>query len=213
MKKYKDKLKNKRLNTQLKEKDNTPFKAWYDPIKDKLIKFDIKYDHSNYGEYEDLLKNKKWVRLFVMPIEIGIETWTLPNKKLLKQVSEILKNEVNRFKIKRIYWDTDNLKKTIEIKPFTFFNLLEESIKFKDLKKGQIITLNPNAECYYSYKPGTVPKKYLKNNTWVIDDLGKDMDEMINIHSLDPIPGEGEIGGACSFVSFEDIIKIGRKIK
>ena len=79
--------------------------------------------------------------------------------------------------------------------------------KLKDFKRGQIVKINPKAEVSYTYKKGLVPSKVLKSNSWYIDDI--DYNEgIINIHSLDPIKGEGEIGGACSNVYWKDILNI-----
>lgn len=88
----------------------------------------------------------------------------------------------------------------------------ESRYKIHDFKKGQIVEIDPHAEVAYSYKHGYVPSKWLKNMTWLVDDIEYDSG-MINIHSLDPIPGGGEIGGACSFVYYEDIIKIVKQTK
>ena len=79
--------------------------------------------------------------------------------------------------------------------------------KLKDFKRGQKVEINPIAEVSYTYKRGFVPSKILRSNIWYIDDI--DYDEgIINVHALDAIKGEGEIGGVCSNVYWKDIIKI-----
>jgi hypothetical protein len=83
----------------------------------------------------------------------------------------------------------------------------ETRYSLRDFKKGQIVKINPDAEVNFSYKEGEVPKKYLENYTWLIDDI-EYASGMLNIHSLDPVPEEGEIGGACSSVHYKDIIEI-----
>ena len=89
-------------------------------------------------------------------------------------------------------------------------DLLKESkYKVTDLHKGQIVKIDPNAEVSYSYKEGLVPSNLLKYNTWLVDAIDYESG-ILNIHSLDPVPGDGEIGGACSFVYYEDIIDITR---
>jgi len=85
-----------------------------------------------------------------------------------------------------------------------------EKYTLESFKKGQIIEINPDAEVSYTYKDGLVPTTVLKQGVWMIDDIDN-TEGILNVHSLDPIEGEGEIGGVCSNVYWKDITNIQEK--
>jgi hypothetical protein len=78
------------------------------------------------------------------------------------------------------------------------------------IEKNDVIRLNADADVILSYKPGSPPLKFIKNEMWMVDDMEEDpMGEgyILNISTFEPI-GNINAGSYCSFVHSDDVKSI-----
>lgn len=94
-----------------------PFKAWYFPDTDKLLKFSDKKDHRDYVPNTKKAIEQGAVRIsvtiFLDKFSIHVETDKLPSNSEYLKIIKILKKEVGSLKA-NIYWyasDGENIFK------------------------------------------------------------------------------------------------------
>jgi hypothetical protein len=88
--------------------------------------------------------------------------------------------------------------------------LLKETKDIPEIKIGDIIVFNPNAELTLSYKEGVVPSKWVKQGVWFSDtkiEAGADDEEPINVNCGNHPSGAGYY---CSYGTVGDIDEIVR---
>lgn len=90
----------------LKEEHFSPFKAWYFPNEDKLVKFSPRQDHrAHVDNYVSAMKDGA-VRIYAFDSQVEIETKDLPDNKIYLGVIKTLAKAISNFKtsIERIDW-------------------------------------------------------------------------------------------------------------
>jgi len=75
-------------------------------------------------------------------------------------------------------------------------------------KSNQVVRLKPDAEVSLSYKDGSPPLRFIKNELWMIDAV-EDLDDgqMLNISTFESV-GNINAGSYCSFVYSDDVKEV-----
>ena len=70
-------------------------KGWYHPDSGEDIELDIRHEHSDVFPDQDKAMKDGWVRYYITPNRIGIESWKLV-KSVFKNVQSFIKKKVRK---------------------------------------------------------------------------------------------------------------------